>query len=85
MPQINNYPTKGTPTVSDLLLIADVASNNATKSVSLGNAMVGAAISSGTPSGETDTGVAGELQYDATYLYICISTNLWRRITLPAW
>ena len=76
MPQINNYPTKGTPTVSDLLLIADVANSNATKSVTLGNAMVGAAITAGTPTSAGTAGTAGELQYDNTYIYICTATGI---------
>jgi len=38
-------------------------------------------ISAGTKTA-TSTGKAGEISFDASYLYVCISTNLWRRISL---
>ena len=28
------------------------------------------------------TGTAGQISYDSTYMYICISTNTWRRVAL---
>ena len=34
---------------------------------------------------ENDTGVAGQQAYDATYLYTCVSTNLWIRTAITAW
>jgi hypothetical protein len=30
----------------------------------------------------TATGTAGQISYDSTYMYICISTNTWRRVAL---
>ncbi len=38
-------------------------------------------ISAGTKTA-TSTGKAGEISFDASYLYVCISTDLWRRISL---
>jgi len=34
---------------------------------------------------ETGTGSAGQVSYDANYLYICIGTNSWKRIAWSAW
>jgi hypothetical protein len=42
-------------------------------------------ISSGTPASSTATGTKGEVKYDASYVYICIATNSWIRITRAAW
>jgi hypothetical protein len=42
-------------------------------------------ISSGTPASSTATGTKGEVKYDATYVYICIATNSWIRVTRAAW
>ena len=35
-----------------------------------------------TPSGAGDTGSAGEICWDTSYLYICTATNTWARIGL---
>ena len=37
------------------------------------------------PTLSTDAGVAGEIRYDATYLYICTATNTWHRTPLSTW
>ena len=36
----------------------------------------------GTPTHSTSTGVIGQIAYDATYLYVCVSTSTWRRTIL---
>ena len=36
------------------------------------------------PASSTSTGIAGQIAYDANFLYICIGTNLWRRVPLGA-
>lgn len=38
-----------------------------------------------TPASATDTGVAGQICWDASYVYVCISSNSWRRIAHAAW
>jgi hypothetical protein len=35
-----------------------------------------------TPSSDTDTGVKGEMCWDASYIYICVATNTWKRTAL---
>jgi len=37
-----------------------------------------------TPASSTDTGVAGQICWDTSYLYICTATNTWTRVLL-AW
>lgn len=39
----------------------------------------------GTPATTTSPGVAGQITYDTSYLYICIATNTWRRIAHAVW
>jgi hypothetical protein len=41
----------------------------------------GLAIPTGTKASNA-TGTAGQISYDSTYMYICISTNTWRRVAL---
>ena len=76
MPRISSYPTKGTPTSSDFALIADEADSNATKKATLGTILTGASITAGTPTSAGTAGTAGELQWDATYIYICTATGI---------
>jgi hypothetical protein len=35
-----------------------------------------------TPASSTAPGVTGTIQYDGTYLYVCVGTNLWVRAAL---
>tara|TARA_Y100000591_G_C21778251_1_gene669522 strand:- start:919 stop:1197 length:279 start_codon:yes stop_codon:yes gene_type:complete len=39
----------------------------------------------GTPASATASGTAGEIQYDSNYIYICISTNNWKRVAISSW
>lgn len=40
---------------------------------------------SNAPATATSTGVAGQITWDATHIYVCIATNSWIRTTLAAW
>lgn len=35
-----------------------------------------------TPLSATDTGVLGQIAWDASYIYVCIGTNIWRRAAI---
>lgn len=37
------------------------------------------------PTSATDTGVLGEIRYDANYMYVCVATNTWKRSPLTTW
>lgn len=37
------------------------------------------------PSTASDTGTAGQMAYDSSYLYICTATNTWKRVGLATW
>jgi hypothetical protein len=38
-----------------------------------------------TPASATDTGVAGEICWDANYIYVCTATNTWKRTAISTW
>jgi hypothetical protein len=38
-----------------------------------------------TPSSATDTGTAGEVAWDSSYIYICTATNTWKRVAISTW
>jgi hypothetical protein len=37
------------------------------------------------PATATSTGTAGDVRYDADYIYICTATNIWKRSQLLTW
>jgi hypothetical protein len=41
--------------------------------------------SSSAPATATSTGRAGQVAYDASYIYICTATNTWRRALISTW
>ena len=38
-----------------------------------------------TPASATDTGTAGEICWDADYIYVCTATNTWKRTAISTW
>ena len=38
-----------------------------------------------TPSSASDTGTAGEICWDANYIYVCTATNTWKRTAISTW
>jgi hypothetical protein len=38
-----------------------------------------------TPSSATATGTQGQIAWDANYMYVCTSTNTWKRVALATW
>jgi len=53
-------------------------------SVTLGGGSSGLTWSS-VPSSAAAAGTAGQIAYDGSYYYVCVSTNTWGRVAVPAW
>lgn len=43
------------------------------------------ALSSDAPTTASSNGTAGDIRYDADYVYICIATNTWKRAAIATW
>lgn len=37
------------------------------------------------PSAADDTGTAGQIAYDASYVYVCVDTDTWLRASIATW
>ena len=37
------------------------------------------------PTSASDTGTAGDVRYDADYIYICVATDTWKRAAISTW
>jgi hypothetical protein len=59
-------------------------SNNGCKFGAGGSAVNNVVISVGAPSSVSANGTAGTIAYDATYLYVCVATNTWKRFPRDA-
>jgi hypothetical protein len=42
-------------------------------------------ITNRTPSSATDTGVKGQVAYDTNYIYVCVNSNVWKRVSISTW
>ena len=38
-----------------------------------------------TPASATATGIAGEVAWDANYIYVCTAANTWKRVAISTW
>ena len=38
-----------------------------------------------TPSSATDAGTRGEVCWDASYIYVCVAANTWKRAAISTW
>lgn len=42
-------------------------------------------ISTHTPSSASDTGIAGQISWDSSFIYVCVATNTWKRVAISTW
>lgn len=42
-------------------------------------------ITNRTPSSATDTGIKGQVAWDSSYIYVCVSDDVWKRTALSIW
>lgn len=43
------------------------------------------ALASNAPASAGATGSAGQIAWDADYIYICVATNTWKRVAIATW
>jgi len=39
----------------------------------------------GTPATSSSTGTTGTIQWDSSYIYVCIAPNTWKRVAIATW
>lgn len=67
------------------LIIRDPSGTPSTRTVTLSTVAANLTLSNSTPANSTANGLAGEMKYDSSYLYVCVSNNTWKRITLESY
>lgn len=43
------------------------------------------AVNAGTPASASATGTAGDVAWDADYIYVCTATDTWKRVAIATW
>lgn len=76
----NSYPPVP-PAAADYWTITDKSDSNKTKTVTAGDF----AILVAAPASASATGVAGQIAYDSSYIYVCTATNTWKRAAIATW
>jgi hypothetical protein len=76
-------PTSTSPNGATLprccCLIAGVATQVLPDNLSVGK------IKTGTPASAAATGVAGQIRWDAAFVYICVARYVWKRVAIATW
>jgi hypothetical protein len=67
------------------LIVRDPSGTPSTRTVTLSTVGANLILSNSAPANSTANGLAGEVKYDTSYLYICVSNNTWKRITLESY
>jgi len=68
-------------TTDRFLIVRDPSGTPSTRTVTLSTVGANLILSNSAPANSTANGLAGEVKYDTSYLYICVSNNTWKRIT----
>lgn len=78
----------------DLLVIVDSPSSDpVTKKITVSNLLYAGGVNvkatavktTTVPSTANSSGVAGDICYDSSYLYVCVANNVWKRADLNTW
>ena len=89
MPKISTYAIDATPTVNDKVVGTEVGNDNATKNYTIGGiiALGGSkvTISVEPPATADATGASGDVVWTEAFIYVCTSTNTWKRVAIATW
>lgn len=91
--KISALPTATSLVGNSLIVVVDGATSN-TKAITvanfLGNTAANVAVRatrllSAPPANSTANGISGDISYDASFVYVCTSTNVWKRAALSSY
>lgn len=66
------------------LVLRDPSGNASLRTVTFSIVGSNLLISNSAPANSTANGLAGEVKFDSTYLYICTANNTWKRLTFES-
>jgi hypothetical protein len=84
--KVSELPTASNVASTDrVLVLRSPASNASVRTVTMANFSANVLISNSVPANSSSNGIAGTIRYDSSYVYVCVSENVWKRTTLTSW
>ncbi len=84
--KVSELPTASNVASTDRVLVLRSPSSNASvRTVTMANFSANVLISNSAPANSSSNGIAGTIRYDSSYVYVCVSENVWKRTTLTSW
>lgn len=88
--KVSSLPVVNTLSTSDRVVVLVNPSSSANvrtiTTANFANSVAAKLISNSVPASNTSNGVAGQIAYDGTSLYVCVANNKWGKTTLDlAW
>lgn len=91
--KISELPVVTSAVGTDLLCVVANASGNAVTSqitvtkllTASANLSVTSLRTESTPATANSTGTKGQIQFDTSYVYVCVANNTWKRASLSTW
>jgi hypothetical protein len=81
--KISELPVANTLSENDrVVVLVNPTTNPSVRTITTTNYSNSFRLSNNAPASYTSNGVAGQIAYDATYLYVCVANNTWGRVEL---
>lgn len=68
-----------------LVVLKDPSGTPSVKTVAFSDIGSSLEISNSAPASSVAAGESGMLRYDNDFLYVCIATNVWKKVALTTW
>jgi len=84
--KVSELPTASNVASTDRVLILRSPDSNASvRTVTMANFSANITISNSVPANSSANGIAGNIRFDTSYVYVCVANNTWKRATLSTW
>ena len=84
--KISEVPTAANVASSDrVLILRDPSGTPSLRTVNSNIFAANLVFSNAIPSTSTSNGIAGNIRYDSSYIYVCVANNTWKRVAISTW
>ena len=68
-----------------VLVLRDPNGSPSVRTIDFATLSANVTISNTVPANSSSTGMAGNISYDSSYIYVCVANNTWMRASLTSW
>lgn len=84
--KVSELPTAANVASTDrILVLRDPSGTPSVRTVTMSDLSANLIVSNSAPANSTANGIAGTIRYDASYVYVCVANNTWKRANLTTW